>query len=575
MKYNFFFFLFFTFLVSSSQTINLNESYLTDYLRTSQLLGDFKSDVSFTLKPFDIGKNGLKIENEVFNIEEYSPTVLTFFKNKGKIKILPIDYNIEFNSHHPYNRNNGSMVPNRGYQHILSAGIYAEIGPLSIQLKPEYLYSENKDFEGFGEGPNGHYPIIWAKRYKLWNHIDMPERFGEKSIKKTLIGQSSIRLNFKGLSLGISNENIWWGPSIRNSIMMSNHARGFKHITFNTTKPLKTKIGNFEWQVITGRLESSGHTPPNTDFEYAGTKLYVKKENQISEYDDWRYLQGYTITYSPKWVPGLSLGFIRWVQMYSALVKGKYTWMEGSPTWFPAFQNLFRKNDIYENYEAQTNQAAGVFLRWLWKDSKAEIYVDYNHNDSKQNIRDLLLDSDHSRAVTVGLQKVFKISNDDYLFSWEWTQMEQTASRLIRNAGSWYEHGWTYDGYTNEGEVLGAGIGPGSNSHYFALNRIRNKEKFGIAFEIIDHDNDFYHQAFANGDGSGGDARRYWKDFNLHLNFSKKYKQFWLSSNLMYSRSLNYQWDLDDTATPYYHPGNDVNNFHINIKLAYLISLTN
>ena len=109
--------------------------------------------------------------------------------------------------------------------------------------------------------------------------------------------------------------------------------------------------------------------------------------------------------------------------MYAALVEGKYWWMEGSPTWFPAFQNLFRKNDSYENYEAQTNQAAGLFLRWLWKDSKAEIYVDFNHNDSKQNIRDLLLDSDHSRAVTVGLQKVFKINNDDYLFSWEWTQM--------------------------------------------------------------------------------------------------------------------------------------------------------
>ena len=107
--------------------------------------------------------------------------------------------------------------------------------------------------------------------------------------------------------------------------------------------------------------------------------------------DDWRYLQGYHVTYSPKWVPGLSLGFIRWVQAYSALVRGKYLWMEGSPTWFPAFANLFRKNDKYENYEAQTNQAAGVFLRWLWKDSKAEIYVDYNHNDSKQNIRDLLI----------------------------------------------------------------------------------------------------------------------------------------------------------------------------------------
>ena len=571
MKYNFFLFLFFTFFISSSQTINLNESYLNDYLRTSQLLGDFKSDISFTIKPLEIGTSGLNLENEVFNIEEYAPTILNFFKNKGKVKILPVDYNIEFNSHHPYNRNNGSMGPNRGYQNIISAGIYAEIGPLSIQLKPEYLYSENKDFEGFGEGPNGHYSEIWAKRYKLWNKIDMPERFGEKSISKTLIGQSSIRLNFKGLSVGVSNENIWWGPSIRNSIMMSNHARGFKHITFNTTKPLKTIIGNFEWQVISGRLESSRYLPAGSDMQHGGTNIYVPKINQTGATDDWRYLQAYSITYSPKWVSGLSLGFIRWVQMYGALVEGGYPWLEGKPTWFPAFNNLFRKKDKYENYEAQTNQAAGLFLRWLWKDSKAEIYVDYNHNDSKQNIRDLLLDSDHSRAVTIGLQKIFKINNDDFLFSWEWTQMEQTASRLLRNAGSWYEHSWTYDGYTNEGEVLGAGIGPGSNSHYFALNRIRDKEKLGLALEIIDQDNDFYHEAFA----SAQDPRRYWKDFNLHINFSKKYKQFWLSSNLMYSRSLNYQWDLDDNATEYYHPGNDVNNFHITFKLAYLIPLAN
>jgi hypothetical protein len=575
MKYNLFLFLFFTFLVSSSQTINLNESYLTDYLRTSQLLGNFKSDVSFTLKPLNIGGNGIEINKEIFDTEKYAPIVLSFLKEKGKIKILPIDYNIEFNSHHPYNRNNGSMIPNLGYQHILSAGIYAEIGPLSIQLKPEYLYSQNKDFEGFGEGPNGHYPVIWAKRYALWNRIDMPERFGEKSISKTLIGQSSIRLNFKGLSLGISNENIWWGPSIRNSIMMSNHARGFKHITFNTLKPLKTKIGNFEWQLVSGRLESSGYLPANSDFQYAGTNIYVPKITQRGTTDDWRYLQAYSLTYSPKWISGLSLGFIRWVQMYSELVRGKYTWMNGNPNWFPVFSNLFRKNDASVDYESQTDQAAGFSLRWLWKDSKAEIYAEYYHNDSKQNIRDLLLDSDHSRAVTVGLQKVFEISTDNFLFSWEWTQMEQTASRLLRNAGSWYEHGYVYDGYTNEGEVLGSSIGPGSNSHYFALKRIRHKEKLGIALEIIDQDNDFYHYAFSNDSGFGGDYRRYWKDFNLHLNFSKKYKQFWLSSNLMYSRSLNYQWDLDDTATEYYHPGNDVNNFHMTLKIAYLIPLAN
>jgi hypothetical protein len=148
--------------------------------------------------------------------------------------------------------------------------------------------------------------------------------------------------------------------------------------------------------------------------------------------------------------------------------------------------------------------------------------------------------------------------------------MEQTGGQLLRSAGSWYVHSYVYDGYTNHGEVLGASIGPGSNSHYFVLNRIRDKEKLGIALEIIDQDNDFYYEAFA----SAQDYRRYWKDFNLHLNFSKKYKNLWLSSNLMYSRSLNYQWDLDDTATPYYHPGNDVNNFHMTLKLAYLIPMS-
>ena len=176
-----------------------------------------------------------------------------------------------------------------------------------------------------------------------------------------------------------------------------------------------------------------------------------------------------------------------------------------------------------------------------------------------------MLDADHSRAATVGLQKVFKIKNDNYLFNWEWTQMEQTASRLIRNAGSWYEHGWVFDGYTNKGEVLGSSIGPGSNSHYFSLNRVKKGELIGMRLEIIDNDNDFFHEAFA----SARDFRRYWKDINFHLKYNKSFKHFNLSSNLVYIRSLNYQWELDDYAEPYYHQGRDVDNFHLSLKFTY------
>jgi len=172
------------------------------------------------------------------------------------------------------------------------------------------------------------------------------------------------------------------------------------------------------------------------------------------------------------------------------------------------------------------------------------------------------LDSDHSRAVTIGLQKIFK---KNLLFSWEWTQMEQNASRLVRNAGSWYEHGWVYHGYTNFGEVLGSSIGPGSNSHYFSLKKYNNDVNIGVAFEIIDHDNDFFHQAFS----SANDYRRYWKDFNFHLNYDLKKEKYMLSLNAVYIRSLNYQWELADGYEPYYRPGKDTNNFHTTLKFLY------
>ena len=538
-----------------AQTINLNEGFIQQNLRTAQLLGEFDPSVSFTSLPIHTGKIGVKIDSSLIGSNEYGATLKTFFGKHGTLKILPVDFIMEYSSHHPYSRNNGSMIPNRGYQQLVSFGFHAELGPLSIQFKPEAVYAENRNFEGF---PDSHYGITWARRYSLWNHIDMPERFGENAYKKSLFGQSSIRLNYKGLSLGLSSENIWWGPSIRNSIMMSNQAQGFNHITFNTTRPIKTPIGNFEWQVVTGRLEGSGFKPPEPDQTFGSTLLYIPKN------DDWRYYQGLTFTYSPKWIDGLSLGFIRWVQMYGefAIANSDY---------FPVFESLFRKNDRYgltsDSLEGERDQGAGIFGRWVWQDAKAEIYGELNYNDAKHNLRDLILDSDHARAYTIGIHKVFQKDSTSkiYEFSWERTMMQQTSSRLLRNAGSWYMHGTVRHGYTNNGEVLGAGIGPGSNSQYFEFAMIDKLDKYSIAFEVIDQDNDFFMYAFEEAE----DFRRYWKDFNVHFSFQKKLKNLWGRVNVVYSRSLNYQWELDDYTNPYYHAGTDVNNIHVNFNLTY------
>ncbi len=549
------FLIFFGAQIIFSQSYSLDQDFIKNYFRNQKISGLLESNNNFLIRKLTVNDREaekLDLRKRIFSNE----------KNSVTLNVLPVYYNIEFNSKIPYKTNNGTMIPNRGYQHLISLGIEGNLGPLYYRFNPEHHFAQNLNFDGF---PDSHYDYIWAKRYKLWNRIDLPERHGENRHNNFFLGQSYLKFKINKFSVGISNENIWWGPSIRNSIMMSNNSRGFRHITVNSNKPIETFIGNFEFQLISGRLESSGFTPPNPEYEFAGSKLYVPKINQIGEKNDWRYLQAIILTYNPKFLPDIHLGYIRWAQMYSALVEGKYAYfMPGKPTYFPVFQNLFRKADSYIDLERQTDQSAGFFFLWTDSTMNSEIYSEFYYNDSKQNLRDLLLDTDHALAYTIGFRKFFKKNN--FILSWEWTKMEQSASRTLRNAGSWYEHAFVYDGYTNRGEVLGSRIGPGSNSHYFSFNKIvKNFTQYEVAFEIIENDNDFYYEAFT----SAEDYRRYWKDISLHLNFSNKFKKLWLSTQLVYTRLLNYKWELQESATSYYVPGVDKNNIHLNLKLFY------
>ena len=60
-----------------------------------------------------------------------------------------------------------------------------------------------------------------------------------------------------------------------------------------------------------------------TDFEHAGTKLYVPKMNQLLKQMIGDIFKELFFLFT-KFIDGLSFGIIRWVQMYSALIKGEY-----------------------------------------------------------------------------------------------------------------------------------------------------------------------------------------------------------------------------------------------------------
>ncbi len=314
---------------SLAQSIPLGSFGLEDYYRREQLKGNTDSTLSFTVRP--LTAHSLKKTGNVFTPD--SGTVFFNKFDKGVI-LLPIEWKNQYNSHHPYGWNDGAMMPAKGYQTMVSAGFYVEEDWISLQVKPEFVMAVNNSFDEF---THSHYGIIWAWYYNYYNKIDLPVRFGNKTHIKVYPGQSSIRFNYKALSAGASTENIWWGPGLRNSLLMSNTAPGFLHFTLNTRKPINTSVGSFEGQFIAGRLENSAYVPPDTSYSYLGTKLYQPKRN-----DD-RYISGIVATWQPKWTPGLFFGFARTSQQYTSDLNSVGDYFP----FFKSFNNLIHNLSFY------------------------------------------------------------------------------------------------------------------------------------------------------------------------------------------------------------------------------------
>lgn len=540
----------------SAQALPVGTPVIEDYYRRMQLLGKIDSNVSFTVRPIN--------PVQLFNIKNiYRPDSVendfqthgqfTFAGKQGLLQILPINWQNQVNTNHPYGWNDGAMIPARGYQTMLSGGFYLKYGPLSIQLRPEFVYAQNSKFDGFDKNRTDD---DLKKYYSYYSMIDRPERFGTSSYQKLFLGQSSIRLTVGPISAGLSNENIWWGPGISNSLLLGNNAPGFEHVTLNTIRPIQTYIGSFEGQILGGYLKASGYNLMNVTSTSDGTSLLTQKNPSD------RYFTGLNINYHPKWITGLTLGLTRTFNAYKSDVTS-------IKDYFPFF-TPYKKVTVGEAGDAfNRDQYTSMYARWLFTKAHAEIYFEYGLNDNAYNYKDLLGSPDHSRAYLVGMRKMIKLNNyrDQYiLVSGEITQLSQSVDRLVRDAGTWYVHGGVLQGHTNRGQVLGAGTGPGGNLQSFNVSWVQGIKKLGFTFERYEHDVDFTRAVFPDINGNS----RKWVDFAFGLQGEWAYKNLLFDATLKGIRSLNYEWVLKDyDPANYYIPHNDVFNCHLRLGVTY------
>jgi hypothetical protein len=544
-------------IITQAQSLPVGSIGLEDHYRRAQLLGLLDSNVSFTIRPL-IPIKSFKVKDTFYpdSLETRYNLIdanHTWESRDRKLKgqILPLSFQAQVNSHHPYGWNDGAMIPAKGLQTLISAGIYVEYGPLTVQFKPEVILAANSNFETFNKN---HYDVVVARYYDFYNNIDLPARFGADGITKAYWGQSSIRLNYKALSFGLSTENLWWGPGMRNSLLMSNTAPGFKHLTLNTRKPIESPIGSFEGQIIAGRLENSGYGVLEPERAYFYEPLYIPKRN------DWRYLSGLAISWHPKWVPGLFLGLTSSTQRYGGDLKkiGDYFNFFYSKEQAVADQSLNRID--YRN---------SYFMRWLWPEENAEIYFEFGRNAYSGDYSDLALEPSVSRAYIFGARKLFPFStkrDENLMVSVEVTQMQETSTEKVLGLNSWYMSKSIRQGYTNKGEVLGAGIGPGGNLQSIDISWVKGIKRLGIQFERLVHNNDLYYYIFSD----SKDFRRHWTDLSIGASGEWNYKNFIFNAKLQGIQSLNYQWFLlQAPGESYMRPGEDAFNLQLQAGITY------
>jgi hypothetical protein len=377
------------------------------------------------------------------------------------------------NSDIPYSINTGSVWAGRGWNARILGGLEATFGAASIVLAPELVYEENRDFRRFREPyTTTDSTTVVAPWYRGRYSADLPIRLGEGQSTRLHLGQSALALRAGPVSAGASTEEQWWGPGIRNALVLSNNAPGIGHLFLRTSRPLATPLGDVEARWVLGELSESSHFDADSA-------------------NDSRSLSALAVTLRPAGEPGLTLGVARAV--YGAkdgggLRAGRFfdvlsRWEMTGDVPDPSVEEVVTSN--------AREQVLSLFARWVFPADGLEVYGEWARTRLPSSLGDLLDRPSFSQGYTVGLQGSRAVGGDWRLrLQGEATFLEQST----RNGepGSFYTSPSVVQGYTHRGRVVGAAIGPGGSSQWLATDLFAPGWSVGLFATRIRWDNDAY-----------------------------------------------------------------------------------
>jgi hypothetical protein len=391
---------------------------------------------------------------------------------------------IVWNSAIPFSANDGPLWAGRGLSSSVTGGVAATYAAPSFTIRavlaPTVTYAQNLAFEIQPGGEPGR--SVYSSPWHVGRaSADLPLRFGNQPLRSVDLGQSSLMLDRGPVAFGISSTSEWWGPGIRNALVMSDNAAGIPRVFVATARPYETWLGAVEAELIVGTLTKS------LFFDSVSTT-------------DYRALSGFRATVRPRWIRTLSVGVARVVYAPASDAMGFLEQPIRALTYWRSMNN--ERDTLPDGRSAQkADQILALVARWIFPESGVEVYGEWARMAVPRSLSDVVTTPGNTRASTAGLQWVVRTPSPGrrVRLQAEVSNLEQTVYDASRPPPDFYAGRAAPEGYTQRGQVIGAAIGPGGSSQWLAGDVLLPTSHVGLFVGRIRWENDaFYRQPFTS-----------------------------------------------------------------------------
>jgi hypothetical protein len=216
--------------------------------------------------------------------------------------------------------------------------------------------------------------------------------------------------------------------------------------------------------------------------------LFESRYFDSSAADDRRSISALAATWTPAGAPNLTVGFARAV----------YAPVEDWSDLFGHALDVLRGPGL-DSVAGDTvprpsrDQVFSLFGRWVFPGDGFAVHFEWARNQLPGSLRELLVSPNHTQGYTLGLEWARPVDSaraSAIRMQVEVTYLEKSPAYRNEHEETWYTGGAAPQGYTQRGQVIGAAIGPGASSQWFAVDYVVPAWRAGLFLGRIRWDND-------------------------------------------------------------------------------------